>query len=104
MINCLKLDKYREVNQIVSIERIQNREIYELCNVKRGAMMKKHDRNFPSKEKMLFHGTSFKNLDKISADGLNRSYALGAHGKIRGGPLPSHLFIYFVMISFMIPL
>lgn len=66
-------------------------------------MIEKHGGNFPSKEKMLFHGTSFKNLDKINADGLNRSYA-GAHGKIRGGPLPFHLLIYFVMISFMIPL
>ena len=66
-------------NEIVSIERIQNKEIYKLYNVKREGMMKKHGSNFTSKEKMLFHGTSFQNLEKINAGGLNRSYA-GTHG------------------------
>ena len=67
-------------NQIVSIERIQNEEIYDLFNVKRQAMMKKYGTNFPSKEKMLFHGTSSQNIKAINAGGLNRSYA-GIHGE-----------------------
>ncbi len=49
--------------------------------MKRKAMMKKHGNNFPSKELMLFHGTSRENVEKINANGLNRSYA-GVHGKI----------------------
>ena len=51
--------------------------------MKRERMMKKCGSNFPSKEKMLFHGTSCENVEKINADGLNRIYA-GTHGKIRG--------------------
>ena len=43
-------------------------------------MMKKYGTNFLSKEKMLFHGTSCENVEKINAGGLNRSYA-GIHGK-----------------------
>ena len=68
-------------NQIVRIERIQNKQTYELYNVKRQAMMKKYGSNFTGKELMLFHGTSAQNIEKINADGLNRSYA-GMHGKI----------------------
>ena len=68
-------------NEIITIERIQNEEIYESYNVKRKRMMKKYGSNFPSKEKMLFHGTSRENLEKINTDGLNRAYA-GTHGKI----------------------
>ena len=68
-------------NKIVRIERIQNKEIHELYNVKRQAMMKKYGSNFTGKELMLFHGTSFGNIEKINAGGLNRSYA-GMHGKI----------------------
>ncbi len=49
--------------------------------MKRQAMMKKYGSNFPSKELMLFHGTSYENVEKINAGGLNRSYA-GMHGKI----------------------
>ena len=58
-------------NQIVSIERIQNKKSYERYNVEREAMMKKYGSNFPGKEKMLFHGTSCENVEKINADGLN---------------------------------
>ncbi|XP_028411310.1 uncharacterized protein LOC114533885 isoform X2 [Dendronephthya gigantea] len=65
-------------NPIVCIERIQNRKIYELYNVKRKAMMKKFGNNFPGKELMLFHGTSAENISKINSGGLNRSYA-GMH-------------------------
>ena len=43
-------------------------------------MMKKYRYNLSKKEKMLFHGTSHKNLEKINAGGLNRSYA-GMNGK-----------------------
>ena len=68
-------------NQIVRIERIQNKEIYELYSVKCQAMMKKYGSKFPGKELMLFHGTSAKNIEKINFGGLNRSYA-GMHGKI----------------------
>ena len=71
-------------NEVVSIERIQNEEMYGLYNCKRKIMKKKYGSNFPSKEKMLFHGTSRENLEKINADGLNRAYA-GTHGKIGGG-------------------
>ena len=67
--------------RIVSIERIQNKEIYRLFNIKRQAMMKKYRTNFPSKEKKLFHGTSSQNIKAINAGGLNRSYA-GVHGEI----------------------
>ena len=70
-------------NQIVRIERIQNKEIYELYNVKRQAMMKKYGRNFTGKELMLFHGTSSDNIEKINAGGLNRSYA-GMHATAFG--------------------
>ena len=52
-----------------------------MYNVKRQAMMKKYTTDFAGKEMMLFHGTSFENLEKINADGLNRNYA-GQHGKI----------------------
>ncbi|CAB4045744.1 poly [ADP-ribose] polymerase 14-like, partial [Paramuricea clavata] len=62
-------------NQIVRIERIQNREIYEIYEVKRQAMMKKYGGNFAEKELRLFHGTSVENIEKINAGGLNRSYA-----------------------------
>jgi hypothetical protein len=68
-------------NQIVRIERIQNREIYGHYNLKRQAMMKKFDSNFAGKELMLFHGTSVENIEKINAGGLNRNFA-GQHGKI----------------------
>ena len=47
-------------------------------------MMKKYGSNSPGKEKMLFHGTSRQNLEKINTDGLNRAYA-GTHGKTGGG-------------------
>ena len=67
-------------NQIVCIERIQNKAIYELYNVKRKAMMTKYGKNFCGKELMLFHGTSPENIEKINAGGLNRSYA-GVHCK-----------------------
>jgi poly [ADP-ribose] polymerase 10/14/15 len=68
-------------NQIVSIERIQNREIYRLYNVKRQAMVNKYGSNLSGKELMLFHGTSAENIENIHAKGLNRSYA-GGHGKL----------------------
>ena len=68
-------------NKIVRIERIQNKQTYELYNVKRQAMMKKYGSNFTGKELKLFHGTSAQNIEKINAGGLNRSYA-GINGKI----------------------
>jgi hypothetical protein len=68
-------------HEIAGIERIQNKEVYELYNVKRQAMMKKFGSNFAGKELMLFHGTSDANIEKINAGGLNRSFA-GKHGKI----------------------
>ena len=77
-------------NQIVSIERIQNEEIYGLFNLKRQAMMKKYGSNFPGKEKMLFHGTSCENVEKINAGGLNRSYS-GIHGKSFTPTFPLYL-------------
>ena len=43
-------------------------------------MMKKYSANFAAKEKMLFHGTSKENLDKINAGGLNKSFA-GIYGE-----------------------
>jgi hypothetical protein len=43
-------------------------------------MMNKFGSNFAGKELWLFHGTSPKSVDKINANGLNRSYA-GTHGK-----------------------
>jgi O-acetyl-ADP-ribose deacetylase (regulator of RNase III) len=67
-------------NHIVRIEKIQNKEIYEVYNVKRRAMMNKFGSNFAGKELWLFHGTSLQSVDKINANGLNRSYA-GTHGK-----------------------
>ena len=74
--------------------------------MKRERMIKKYG-SIIGKEKMLFHGTSFKNLEKINADGLNRIYA-GKHGKTEGNPLPSHLYelvmIYdFICVSFITP-
>ena len=68
-------------NEIITIERIQNEEMYGLYNCKRKRMKKKYSSNFQDKEKWLFHGTSRQNLEKINADGLNRAYA-GTHGKI----------------------
>jgi hypothetical protein len=68
-------------HHIVRIERIQNKEIYGLYNLKRQAMMKTYDSNFADKELMLFHGTSVANIEKINAGGLNRNFA-GQHGKI----------------------
>ncbi|XP_028405586.1 protein mono-ADP-ribosyltransferase PARP15-like isoform X1 [Dendronephthya gigantea] len=65
-------------NEIVRIDRIQNRGIYELYNVKRQAMKTKYGRNFPGKELMLFHGTSSENIDTINSGGLNRNFA-GIH-------------------------
>ncbi|CAB3995123.1 poly [ADP-ribose] polymerase 14-like [Paramuricea clavata] len=70
-------------NQIVRIEKIQNKEIYELYNVKRRAMMNKFGSNFAGKELWLFHGTSLQSIDKINANGLNRSYA-GTHATSYG--------------------
>jgi hypothetical protein len=67
-------------DQIVRIERIQNRQIYELYNVKRQAMMRKYGSKFTGKELMLFHGTSSQNTDPINSGGLNRNFA-GIHGK-----------------------
>ncbi len=49
--------------------------------MKRQAMKKKYGKNLSNKELMLFHGTSYDNVEKINAGGLNRSYA-GIHGKI----------------------
>ena len=60
-------------NQIVSIERIQNMEIYKLYNVKRQKMMKKYGSNFAGKELMLFLGTASEFIGNINADGLNKS-------------------------------
>ena len=73
-------------NQIVSIERIQNKGHFELYKVKREGMIKKYG-SIAGKEKMLFHGTSVQNLEKINADGLNRIYA-GTHGKTEAPPCP----------------
>ena len=56
-----------------------------MYNLKRERMIKKYG-SIVGKEKMLFHGTSFQNLEKINADGLNRIYA-GTHGKIGGSSL-----------------
>ena len=67
---------------IDSVRRIQNKAIYKLYNVKREAMEEKYGRNFDGKEKMLFHGTSYENVEKINAGGLNRNYA-GTHGNYR---------------------
>lgn len=67
---------------VVSIERIQNRAIYEVYNVKRKAMLEKHGGNIAGKELMLFHGTSLENVEKINAGGLNRNYA-GKNGMIK---------------------
>ena len=72
--------KKTAANQIVCIERIQNRAIYELYNLKRKAMMTKYGKDFTGKELKLFHGTSRENIEKINSGGLNRSYA-GIHGK-----------------------
>ena len=60
-----------------------------MYNVKRERMIKKYG-SIVGKEKMLFHGTSIQNLEKINADGLNRIYA-GTHGKTERNPLPTHL-------------
>ncbi|XP_028391015.1 protein mono-ADP-ribosyltransferase PARP14-like [Dendronephthya gigantea] len=70
-------------NQIVSIERVQNKEQYELYDLKRRAMMAKYGSNFAGKEKMLFHGTPPQNVDKINYGGLNRSFAVSgaSHGQ-----------------------
>ena len=77
-------DEYKKVEDafkatvsfhIVSIERIQNKAIYQVFNVKRKAMEEKYGSNFPGKELMLFHGTSCDNVEKINAGGLNRSFA-----------------------------
>ena len=87
-------------NQIVRIERIQNKEIYELYNVKRQAMMNKYGSNFTGKELMLFHGTSVGNIEKINSGGLNRSYA-GIHGKVLTGVLSVYLFLKFCFVDFL---
>ena len=68
-------------NQIVRIERIENREIYEHYNLKRQAMVNKYGSNFAGKELMLFHGTSRENIEKINAGGFDRSFA-GKNGKV----------------------
>ena len=87
-------------NQIVRIERIQNKEIYELYNVKRQLMMNKYGSNFTGKELMLFHGTSAENIEKINAGGLNRSYA-GIHGNVLTGVLFVYLFLKFCFVDFL---
>ncbi|CAB4013230.1 poly [ADP-ribose] polymerase 15 isoform X1 [Paramuricea clavata] len=71
------------VLRIVRIEKVQNKEIDELYNVKRRAMMNKFGSNFAGKELWLFHGTSLQSIDKINANGLNRSYA-GTHATSYG--------------------
>ena len=62
-------------------------------------MIKKYG-SIAGKEKMLFHGTSFQNLEKINADGLNRIYA-GTHGKIGGSSLFSHLHELVMVYDFL---
>jgi hypothetical protein len=68
-------------NQIVSIERIQNRERYMLYNLKRLAKVNKYGSNLTGKELMLFHGTSSEYIERINAGGLNSIYA-GVYGKM----------------------
>jgi hypothetical protein len=62
-------------NRIIRIERIQNKVLYKLFNVKSKAMEEKYGSDFPGKEPWLFHGTSCDNVEKINAGGLNRSFA-----------------------------
>ena len=64
--------------QVIKIERIQNKQAFELYTIERDAMQKRYKSSFSGKERMLFHGTSLENVEKINAHGLNRSYS-GKH-------------------------
>ena len=67
-------DEYKKVesafqasasNKIIKIERIQNKVLYQLYNIKCKAMEEKYGSDFPGKELWLFHGTKGIMLRKL---------------------------------------
>ena len=68
--------------------------------MKRERIIKKYG-SIVGNEKMLFHATSFQNLEKINADGLNRIYA-GTHGKIGAVPGPRTFMKQFIYCTFVV--
>ena len=66
--------------------------------MKRQAMKKKYGSNFPGKELMLFHGTSYENVEKINSGGLNRSFA-GKNGNVCSNVLRNPLAFFVVNVD-----
>ena len=60
---------------VTKIERIQNRTLFSLYQVKKKSMKGRE------REMKLFHGTSIKNIDAINANNFNRSYAGDSSGR-----------------------
>ena len=67
----------RTMHQIVSIDRIQNRQLYMSYMIRKQAM--EGGDELRKSERSLFHGTSKESSEAINHHGFNRSYA-GKHG------------------------
>ena len=79
--------------KIITIKRIQNPALYYQYVVKRHAMKYK---NSTLLERKLFHGTTYETIEKINAQGFNRSFA-GKNGEFYYGDyvdLPTAFFNY----------
>lgn len=67
--------------QCPQIERVQNETLWK--NYMNQKVYLDQKNNHTNNEKLLFHGTSSDNIDKINERGFNRSYA-GMHGRGEG--------------------
>ena len=65
------------INQIVSIQRIQNKQLYMTYMIRKQEMEGRNEAR--ENERSLFHGTSKESSEAINHHGFNRSYA-GKHG------------------------
>ncbi|XP_071380642.1 protein mono-ADP-ribosyltransferase PARP14-like [Centroberyx affinis] len=66
---------------IISIERVQNKTLWQSYQLMKKQLEEKNKHK--NNEKQLFHGTGSKSIDLINSQGFNRSYA-GAHGAMLG--------------------
>ena len=64
---------------IVSIERIQNPQLYQAYQLRKEKMDR--DNGGSANERQLFHGTSPESVTKINTQGFNRSFSGTANGK-----------------------
>lgn len=64
---------------IVSIERIQNPQLYQAYQLRKVKMDR--DNGGSANERQLFHGTSPESVTKINTQGFNRSFSGTANGK-----------------------